>query len=288
MNTQDALYALATASTNAALDVLRGLVPGDIADTEIEVGPLDRDEVESGVLPAVAVSVAYVNGGHGGNLFEMPLTVARRLAAAMAGGMELGEQLGEELSELELSAIGEAMNQMMAAAAAATADLVEEPVEIEAPNVQVLRARGDLTVDFAGATRMTVAVVTLFGEPCRLIQLVPTVFTMRMTQALAASAADGGFDDETAAAVRETLHEVPLRLWAELGRARLRTVEVASLGDGAIVDLDRSAEDPVDIYVNGSRIATGRLICVDDTDWAVQLEEVFATAESPHTKEGTN
>jgi flagellar motor switch protein FliN/FliY len=287
VNTQDALYALATASTNAALEVLRRLVPSDIADTEIEVGPLDRDEVESGVLPAVAVSVSYVNGGHGGNLFEMPLTVARRLAAAMAGGMELGEDLGDSLSELELSAIGEAMNQMMAAAAAATADLVEEPVEIEAPNVQVLRARGDLSVDFAGATRMTVAVVTLFGEPCRLIQLVPTVFTMRMTQALATNAAEGGFDSETAAAVRETLHEVPLRLWAELGRARLRTAEVASLGDGAIVDLDRAAEDPVDIYVNGSRIATGRLICVDETDWAVRLEEVFTTAEAP-TKEGTN
>ena len=288
MNSQDALYALATASTEAALEVLRRLLPGDIAETEIEVGPLDRDEVESGVLPAVAVSVSYVNGGHGGNLFEMPLTVARRLASAMAGGMELGDELGEDLSELELSAIGEAMNQMMAAAAAATADLVEEPVEIEAPNVQVLRARGDLSVDFAGATRMTVAVVTLFGEPCRLIQLVPTVFTMRMTQALAANAAEGGFDSATAAAVRETLQEVPLRLWAELGRARLRTVDVASLGDGAIVDLDRAAEDPVDIYVNGSRIATGRLISVDETDWAVQLDEVFATAELPTTKEGTH
>jgi flagellar motor switch protein FliN/FliY len=286
MNAQDALHALATASTKAALDVLRGLLGGDVADTEIEVGPLDRDEVESGVLPAVAVSVAYVNGGHGGNLFEMPLTVARRVAAAMAGGMDLAEEAGGDLTELELSAIGEAMNQMMAAAAAATADLVEEPVEIEAPNVQVLRARGDLSVDFAGATRMTVAVVTLFGEQCRLIQLVPTVFTMRMTQALATGAANAGHDEATTAAVRETLNEVPLRLWAELGRARLRTVEVASLGDGAIVDLDRSAEDPVDIYVNGSRIATGRLISVDETDWAVQLEEVFDTVESPNTKEG--
>jgi len=287
VSTQDALYTLATASTQAALDVLRRLLPDAVADTEIEVGPLDRDEVESGALPAVAVSVSYVNGGHGGNLFEMPLTAARRLASAMAGGMELDEELGGDLSELELSAIGEAMNQMMAAAAAATADLVEEPVEIEAPHVQVLRARGDLTVDFAGATRMTVAVVTLFGEQCRLIQLVPTVFTMRMTQALANADADADHDEVTAAAVRETLQDVPLRLWAELGRARLRTVDVASLGDGAIVDLDRAADDPVDIYVNGSRIATGRLICVDETDWAVRLEEVFTTAESPTTKEGT-
>ena len=51
-------------------------------------------------------------------------------------------------------------------------------------------------------------------------------------------------------------------------------------------DLDRAADDPVDIFVNGSRIATGRLICVDETDWAVRLEEVFQAAEPPTTPEG--
>src|SRR3954454_6970011 len=288
MSTQDALHALATSSAQAAFDVLRRLLGGDVAETEIEVGTLDRDAIESGPLPAVAVSVAYVNGPQGGNVFEMQRTVARRIARAMADAMALGEDQADSLSELELSAIGEAMNQMMAAAAAAISEMLDEPIEIEAPEVQVARARGDVKVDFQGATRMTVAMVTLFGEQCRLIQLVPTVFTMRMTQALATAAAEAGHDEVTSAAVRETLQDVPLRLWAELGRARLRTVDVASLGDGAIVDLDRAADDPVDIYVNGSRIATGRLICVDETDWAVRLEEVFATAEATTPTEGTH
>ena len=84
---------------------------------------------------------------------------------------------------------------------------------------------------------------------------------------------------EAHAAVREALRDVPLRVWAELGRAKLRTSDVAALGDGSIVDLDHAADDPVEIYVNGSRIGTGRLIRIEESDWAVRLEEVFAVAE---------
>jgi len=36
----------------------------------------------------------------------------------------------------------------------------------------------------------------------------------------------------------------------------------------------------VDLYVNGSRIATGRLVCIDGKEWAVRLEEVFPSAEA--------
>jgi flagellar motor switch protein FliN/FliY len=285
MTTNEALMALATSNAGAAADVLRQLAPGELAETQFEVGLIEREAVEALPLPAVVASVAYVNGAQGGNLFVMPVTAARRLAGAMIGGVE---PQGDSLTELEVSAVGEAMNQMMAAAATATGEVLGELVELASPDVRVARAKGDIKANFQGATRMTVALMTLFGEPCRLVQLVPTVFTMRMTQALASGAgvAGGSGDGPAAAALRDSLRDVPLRVWAELGRARLRSVEVAALGDGAIVDLDRAADDPVDIFVNGSRIATGRLICVDETDWAVRLEEVFPAAEPPTTPEG--
>jgi len=289
MTTHEALMALASSNARAAADVLRVFAPGELAETEFEAALIEREAIDALPLPAVVASVSYVNGAQGGNLFVMPLTAARRLAGAMIGGEAIDvEPQGDELSELELSAVGEAMNQMMAAAANATGEVLGELVELASPDVAIAQARGDIKATFQGATRMTVAVMTLFGEACRLIQLVPTVFTMRMTQALVSGAGPDGAAGAgpAAAALRESLRDVPLRVWAELGRARLRSVEVAALGDGAIVDLDRAADDPVDIFVNGSRIATGRLICVDETDWAVRLEEVFPAAEPPTTTEG--
>ena len=59
-------------------------------------------------VPAVAMSVSYVDGVTGGNVFVMPLQGARALAAAMMGE-EPPEDDATELTELELSAVGEAI-----------------------------------------------------------------------------------------------------------------------------------------------------------------------------------
>jgi flagellar motor switch protein FliN/FliY len=52
------------------------------------------------------------------------------------------------------------------------------------------------------------------------------------------------------------------------------------LPSGAIVELDRQADDPIDLYVNGTLFATGRLVVVDDTDWAVRIEHVLDKTKS--------
>jgi hypothetical protein len=41
---------------------------------------------------------------------------------------------------------------------------------------------------------------------------------------------------------------------------------------GAVLDLDRSADSPVDLYVNGVRFARGELFVTDDGEWAVSLD----------------
>jgi flagellar motor switch protein FliN len=69
------------------------------------------------------------------------------------------------------------------------------------------------------------------------------------------------------------LLDVELRLHAELGRARMPLAEAVGLPDGAVVDLDRAVEDPVDVYVNGRRFAAARLIVVEG-EWAVRLEAI--------------
>jgi flagellar motor switch protein FliN len=77
----------------------------------------------------------------------------------------------------------------------------------------------------------------------------------------------------------EHLLGVGVRFWAELGRAELPLAEAVALGTGAIVDLDREPSEPVDVYVNGTRFATARLLVVDG-EWAIRLEEIVATASA--------
>jgi flagellar motor switch protein FliN/FliY len=53
------------------------------------------------------------------------------------------------------------------------------------------------------------------------------------------------------------------------------TGEVVGLPGGAIVELDREAEDAVDLYVDGQLYATGRLVVTEDDAWGVRVERIL-------------
>jgi flagellar motor switch protein FliN len=74
-------------------------------------------------------------------------------------------------------------------------------------------------------------------------------------------------------ALIRSLGEVPVRVWAELGQARLSLAQIVALGVGTVVELDRHLEDPIDLYVNGLRLGHGELTVVDD-EWAVRIDAV--------------
>ena len=71
----------------------------------------------------------------------------------------------------------------------------------------------------------------------------------------------------------------PVRLSAEIGRASMPVADVLALRDGAIVDLDSAADDPADLYVNGRRLGTGKLVLVDG-EWALQIEWLAGAHET--------
>jgi flagellar motor switch protein FliN/FliY len=227
----------------------------------------------------VAASVSYIHGVTGGNVFVMPLAGARALAAAMMGVPPAdGEAI--ELTELELSAVGEAMNQMMAAAANATSAVLGTEVEIAPPDTRVLTSLADALDGHGDAAHVTTAVFTVFGQPCRLVQLVPNAFVVRITQALDELGTDYVSDQVTPAGhappLDDSLRATPVRVWAELGRRRMPIGSLVSSPAGAVLELDREADEPVDVYVNGMRFATGRLVVSDSGDWAVRIETLVA------------
>jgi flagellar motor switch protein FliN len=76
---------------------------------------------------------------------------------------------------------------------------------------------------------------------------------------------------------REALLDVGVRVWAEIGRARMPLGDAVALSQGAVVDLDRTPDEPVELYVNGFRYGVGRLVLVEG-EWAVRLEAVYPQA----------
>ncbi|HWB23116.1 MAG TPA: FliM/FliN family flagellar motor switch protein [Gaiellaceae bacterium] len=72
-----------------------------------------------------------------------------------------------------------------------------------------------------------------------------------------------------------SVHNIVVRVGAELGRATLPLAKAVGLAPGSVVELDRAADDPIDLYVNGRRFATGQLLLVDQNEWAIRIEHVL-------------
>lgn len=62
----------------------------------------------------------------------------------------------------------------------------------------------------------------------------------------------------------DLLMEVSLHVTVELGRREMRFGEILRLGKGSVVELNKLADDPVDIYVNQSKVAEGEVVVVDE------------------------
>jgi flagellar motor switch protein FliN len=223
----------------------------------------------------------------GGNLFVMTVEGARKLAAAMMGADPEGEAGAAELSELELSAVAEAMNQMMASAAGATSAVLGTEVEIGVPETRNFSSADQAIDAYARTPHATRAAVSVCGEPCRLVQLVPNAFVVRMSGALDELGSELETHDQGARGTANgnadgspSLAGISVRVAAELGRARMATAQIVGLPAGAVVELNRQADEPIDLYVNGRRFATGRLIVVDGADWAVRIESIFGQSEN--------
>jgi len=179
------------------------------------------------------------------------------------------------------------MNQMMASAAGATSAVLGTEVEIGVPETRTFTSTDQAIAAYARTPHAMRANVTVCGEPCRFVQLVPNAFVVRMTRAFdeittTLPTPDAGQRATGSAAGPGTpsLAGIPVRVWAELGRARMPSAQVVGLPAGAVVELNQAADEPIELYVNGTLFATGRLMVVDGTDWAVRIESVLSSSNT--------
>ena len=66
------------------------------------------------------------------------------------------------------------------------------------------------------------------------------------------------------AADLEAVFDVPVKVSAVLGRARMEVGELLRLGPGAVLELDRKVGEAIDIYVNDRLVARGEVVLVEE------------------------
>jgi flagellar motor switch protein FliN/FliY len=220
--------------------------------------------------------------------------VVLALSAETAGAIENGP-----LGQQELTA---ATERPLADALASLAAILGEPLQLEA--VQALDA--DLAVATA-AQEVLESGGQLIGVPLlngtvhasSLVLALPPDHALLGDQALLAEEAlladeaAGGVElpdlEEAGPGPAPRLNDDSLALLAgvemqvtvELGRTRLTVRDLLSLSPGGVVELDRAAGSPVDLFVNGTPIARGEIVIVEEC-FGVRITEIVRRDPGRH------
>ena len=73
----------------------------------------------------------------------------------------------------------------------------------------------------------------------------------------------------------DLLRDVDLNVKIELGRSQMLVEDVLKLGEGSVVELDKLAGDPVDVFVNERLVARGEVLVLND-NFCVRINEIVA------------
>lgn len=76
----------------------------------------------------------------------------------------------------------------------------------------------------------------------------------------------------------DVILDVPVTLSMEVGRARIPIRNLLQLNQGSVVELERAAGEPLDVYANGTLIAHGEVVVINEK-FGIRLTDVVSPAE---------
>ncbi len=301
------------------------------------------------VIPNIAVDVKYTSGIEGQNLLIIKTSDAGIIANLMMGGD--GKVENVNLSEIEISAVSEAMNQMIGSAATSMATMFGREVNISPPNCKVwddhtinlpesitededvVLVSFKLTVgDLIDSNMMQILPLTtarrivgiMMGEPeaapepqqqqqqapqqqapqqqpqqaaqqqpqqqqpqQQYIQSEP-VYSQPEVQRPRVDVQQASFQPLQETAIHtsprniDLILDVPLEISVVLGRTKKSIKDILNLGTGSLIELEKLAEEPVEIMVNGKKVAYGEVVVVDE-NFGVRITNIISSNERVKT-----
>ncbi len=88
--------------------------------------------------------------------------------------------------------------------------------------------------------------------------------------------ADKKANDDNVELTLEALYDVPVQVSVVLGVATMSLSNILKLGKGAVIELERTVGEPIDVYVNNKKVAKGEIVIVDEKIGVTLTEVVIA------------
>ena len=182
---KDAVGEISNISMGTAATTLSSLLNQKVNITTPMVAIATWDDLATRYdRPCVMMQISYKEGLDGNNVLILKEKDVKIITDLMMGGV--GEVNDDEpLSELHLSAIGEAMNQMMGSAATSMSSMFNRKIDISPPVADLIETYGDITQDipaFLNGSFVMVAFKMTIGElvDSEIMQLYPIEFAREL------------------------------------------------------------------------------------------------------------
>lgn len=190
---KDAIGEISNISLGTAATTLSSLVNQKVVITTPKVSVSTWDELVNGYgRPCVFIQIYYKEGLQGNNILILKEDDVKIIADLMMGGD--GSNLKDELNELHLSAISEAMNQMMGSSSTSLSSILDKKVDISPPVAQLVsmndNIKGSDIASFLDDKFIKVSFKMEIGAlvDSELMQLYPVDFTKDMYRKFTSSA----------------------------------------------------------------------------------------------------
>lgn len=289
--------------------------------------------------PTVVLDVEYTSGIIGRNILIIKTEDAAVIANLMMGGD--GVVKNHELSEIEISAVQEAMNQMIGSAATSMATMFsrevnisppiskiwnnnEEPLSSEIPEeeaivrvsfrmtignlvdsnimqilpvetakkiVSIMIGKEDENSDASKQNYNTVnneisveSYNKSYEEVYEVNQPVSekTIIETPQPQVEVHKASFESLVESKSSGVSnkniDLILDVPLDISVVLGRTKKSIKDILNFSTGSLIELDKLAEEPVEVLVNGKTIALGEVVVVDE-NFGVRITNIVSNTE---------
>lgn len=328
---RDIIGEVGNISMSTAATTLSSILNKQVLITTPRVSYVEfKQIIEECSIPKVVTKIDFKEGLEGQNLLMMDIKDATIIADLMMGGD--GSNPNDSFTELELSAVAEAMNQMIGSASTSMATMFNRFIDILPPDVEVwdqqdsvdygklnagtkvCKIAFDLTVEglieseimqIYTSDTLEKIVSMMMGEEVEeapieekkqevLVDTSPSddeeyeeyeeyeevVYEEKPKKKVTVKKAEMPELDTNKELVKkprnlDLIMDVPLEISVVLGKSQKTIKEVLALGSGSVIELNKLADEPLEIYVNGKLIAQGEVVVINE-NFGVRITNIMS------------
>lgn len=298
----DVLKSISGTSMNAAATALSTILNKQVSIAEPQVSEIVPEKIRESIPGAAIVVEVEFSGGIKGPTYVVFLKEHGAMIADLMMGGD-GTTPPEEINDLYLGALGEALGQMIDSSAVSLSSSLGKTVTASSPKIKIVDFKKGIPPDlpvFKESKVVEIEYNLTLGDLSegKLVQLLPQniakpIITTVMGEVAKPKAPEPAFapgvhpvrfaqltptTTTQLPANLKLLMDVPMNVSVEIGRKKMTLKNILDLGTGSIVELEKMANEPVDIFVNSKLIAKGGVVVIDD-NFGVRITDIITPEE---------